>query len=207
MSGFRTPYPTYDVLAKWWTPSWDEQTRRVIQQRLTGVPPRRFFSELEWNTLEAVAGRLLPQPERAEPIPIAPWIDEKLHYDWGDGFRYADMPPLRAAWQLGLHGIDEESRRRLGASFPQLAAGDQDAVLQAVQHGQVEAEVWRQLPPQRFFATMLLKEVVGAYYAHPAAWSEVGFGGPASPRGYVRLGPNQRDSWEARADPRPSDER
>ncbi|MGH6677602.1 MAG: gluconate 2-dehydrogenase subunit 3 family protein, partial [Bradyrhizobium sp.] len=34
-------------------------------------------------------------------------------------------------------------------------------------------------------------------YAHPAAWSEIGFGGPASPRGYVRLGANRRDEWEA----------
>jgi hypothetical protein len=57
--------------------------------------------------------------------------------------------------------------------------------------------VWRQLPAQRFFATVLLKEIVGVYYAHPAAWSEAGFGGPASPRGYVRLGLNQRDPWEA----------
>jgi hypothetical protein len=39
--------------------------------------------------------------------------------------------------------------------------------------------------------------VVGIYYAHPAAWSEIGFGGPASPRGYVRLGFDERDPWEA----------
>jgi hypothetical protein len=63
--------------------------------------------------------------------------------------------------------------------------------------------VWAWLPAQRFFTTVVLKEVVGEYYAHPAAWSEVGFGGAASPRGYVRLGLNQRDPWEApeRADP------
>jgi hypothetical protein len=197
MSEFRTPYRTYDVLSKWSTPSWDDQTRRVIQERLTNVPQRRFFSELEWETLEAVVGRLLPQPERTERIPIVPWIDEKLHHDWGDGFRYVDMPRLRTAWRLGLKGIDDESLRRFGSSFRRLSTDAQDAVLQAVQHGEVEADVWRELPPRRFFATLLLKEVVGEYYAHPAAWSEVGFGGPASPRGYVRLGMNQRDPWEA----------
>ena len=204
MSEFRTPYRTYDVLSKRSTPSWDEQTRRVIQSRLTNIPQRRFFSELEWETLEAVASRLLPQPERTERIPIVPWIDEKLHHNRGDGFRYADMPPSRTAWRRGLQGINDESLRRFGVAFRSLAASAQDAVLQAVQHGQVEADVWRELPPRRFFSTLLLKEVVGAYYAHPVAWSEVGFGGPASPRGYVRLGMNQRDSWEGVPEHTPS---
>ena len=197
MGEFRTPYAGYDVLAKWHTPSWDEQTREVVNARLTDVPQRRFLTEHEWFTVEAVAGRLVPQPERAEPIPIAPWIDDKLHHNRGDGFRYEDMPPMRAAWRLGLKGLDEESERRCGAPFRMLPPDKQDAMLHAVQDGDVHADVWRQLPAQRFFATVLLKEIVGAYYAHPAAWSEAGFGGPASPRGYVRLGLNQRDPWEA----------
>ena len=32
---------------------------------------------------------------------------------------------------------------------------------------------------------------------HPWAWNEIGFGGPAYPRGYARLGPGQRESWES----------
>jgi hypothetical protein len=40
-------------------------------------------------------------------------------------------------------------------------------------------------------------DIVLAYYAHPSAWSEIGWGGPASPRGYVRLDFNDRDPWEA----------
>jgi hypothetical protein len=43
----------------------------------------------------------------------------------------------------------------------------------------------------------VLDEIVRAYYAHPAAWSEIGFGGPASPRGYVRLAAGRQDPWEA----------
>ena len=197
MTEFRTPYAGYDVLAKWSTPSWDEQTRQVIQRRLREIPPRRFFSEVEWQTLEAVAARLLPQPDRPEPIPIVPWIDEKLHHNWRDGFRYDDMPPMREAWRRGLQGIEDEAQRQFNASFHTRTPHDQDGVLRAVQEGRVHSAVWAELPPRRFFATVLLKEVVGVYYAHPAAWSEVGFGGPASPRGYVRLGANQRDPWEA----------
>ena len=196
---FHTPYPGYDVLAKWDSPSWDAQTRHVLTRRLTEIPPRRFFTESEWQALEAVSARLVPQPERATPIPIVPWIDERLHRNWGDGFRYEDMPPMREAWRLGIYGIEQESRIRFGPRFASLAEADQDAVLRAIQAGDVKDAVWARLPPRRFFTVVLLKEVVGEYYAHPAAWSEVGFGGPASPRGYVRLGENQRDPWEADA--------
>jgi hypothetical protein len=198
MKPFRSPYVGYDVLAKWDSPSWDDRTRQVIRRRLTEIPVRRFFSDAEWKILEAVCARLVPQPERPDPIPIVPWIDEKLHQNWLDGFRYADMPPSREAWRLGLEGINHESRRRFEVDFRSLPEAHQDAVLRSIQIGDVDdGSVWEHLPPQRFFTTVLLKEVVGEYYAHPAAWSEVGFGGPASPRGYVRLGVNQHDPWEA----------
>ena len=199
MTSLRSPYAGYDVLAKRDSPSWDDLTREVIRKRLVEIPERRFFSETEWRTLEAVAHRLLPQPDRSDPIPIVPWIDEKLHRDRRDGFRYDDMPALREAWRLGLEGIEHESQRRFGTDFPALTGDQQDAVLRAVQAGDVGGGPWHHLPAQRFFTTVLLKEVVGEYYAHPLAWSEVGFGGPASPRGYVRLGLDQRDPWEAPA--------
>jgi hypothetical protein len=198
MSPHRTPYVDYDVLAKWDTPSWDDQTREVIRKRLTQIPERKFFSEDEWLTLESICARLVPQPERSSPIPIVPWIDEKLHHDRRDGFRYDDMPPLPEAWHLGLAGINEESRHQFGTDFRSLPEVNQDTVLRAIQAGDVAGGAWERLPARRFFTIVLLKEVVGEYYAHPAVWSEVGFGGPASPRGYVRLGLNQRDPWEAR---------
>ena len=48
-----------------------------------------------------------------------------------------------------------------------------------------------------FFAKRLLPDIVKAYYSHPTAWSEIGYGGPASPRGYVRMDFDRRDPWEA----------
>ena len=35
-----------------------------------------------------------------------------------------------------------------------------------------------------------------AFYAHPWAWNEIGFGGPAYPRGYARMGVGQSEAWE-----------
>jgi hypothetical protein len=194
----RPRFPGYDVLDKRRSPSWNEQTRAVVEKRLHRVPDRRFFSETEWAILSSVCDRLIPQPDRpVSPVPIAPFIDEKLFENRGDGYRYEDMPPMRDAWRRGLHAIDEEARGRWGRGFRDLPPNQQDAVLRAIQHGDARSAAWQGLPPRRFLLTMLLREVVSVYYAHPAAWNEIGFGGPASPRGYVRLGFDRRDSWEA----------
>lgn len=197
MSGFKTPYPDYDVLKKWDSPSWNAQTRAVIRRRLDEVPGRRFLTEAEWALLEAIAARLLPQPERAEPVPIVPWIDEKLSQDRRPGYRYADMPPMRDAWRQGLAAIAGEARARHGTDFRDLSPDMQDALLRAVQRGEVDGRHWGDLPANCFFSELLLKEIVAVYYSHPAAWSEIGFGGPAAPRGYVRLGFDEHDPWEA----------
>jgi hypothetical protein len=194
---FRTPYAGYDVLGKWRSQSWNEQTRAVVARRLEAVPTRRFFDILQWNLLESVVARLVPQPDRGEPIPIVPWIDDRLAGNRGPGFRYADMPPMREAWRRGLAGIEAEAQARHGAGFAALTAEAKDALLADIQHDRVDADLWKGLPPGGFFTHELLKQSVAIYYSHPAAWSEIGFGGPASPRGYVRLGFDERDPWEA----------
>ena len=48
-----------------------------------------------------------------------------------------------------------------------------------------------------FFDHRVIPDITHAYYAHPTAWNEIGFGGPASPRGYVRMGLDRSDPWEA----------
>jgi Gluconate 2-dehydrogenase subunit 3 len=195
---FRTPFPDYDVLEKWDSPSWNDQTREAVRQRLDEVPPRRFLSEEQWSLLEAIVARLVPQPERDEPVPIVPWIDDMLHHNHSPGYRYADMPPMRDAWRHGLDAIAAEARGRHGKDFEALSPEQQDGLLTNVQHNRVDTNIWGELPADGFFLHHLLKQTVGVYYSHPDAWSEIGFGGPASPRGYARLGFDERDPWEAK---------
>jgi hypothetical protein len=195
---FETPYEGYDVLEKWDSPSWNDITRQVVWKRLREVPKRQFLEQDEWNTLEAVCARLIPQPDRSDsPVPIVPFIDQKLENNQGPGYRYENMPALRTAWRLGIAGIEKESHQRYHKPFTGLEGEQQDAILRAIQNEEVEGDLWEELPPKRFFTDTLLKTVVGVYYAHPAAWSETGFGGPASPRGYVRREMGKHDAWEA----------
>lgn len=193
----KRPYPGYDVLAKWNTPSFDDVTRAVLTKRLKEVPPRRFFTEDEFRLLTAVLDRLLPQSDRREPIPLAPWVDARLAVDGGEGFRHEGMPPQQEAWRVGLRGIEAEARRRFDQGFCALGPDGQDEVLRRIEAGEVDADDWGGMDARRFFRDELLTAAVGVYYAHPDAWSEIGYGGPASPRGYVRLGFDERDPWEA----------
>jgi hypothetical protein len=197
VTDFRTPYAAYDVLEKWNSPSWNDQTRSAVKQRLEQIPERQFLREEHWSLLAAIVDRLLPQPDRHEPVPIVAWIDDMLHHNSTPGYRYADMPPMREAWTQGLDAIAAEARRRHDDRFEELSPDDKDQLLRDVENNRVDSRCWGNLPAGGFFRHHLLKEVVAIYYSHPDAWSEVGFGGPASPRGYARLGPDERDPWEA----------
>lgn len=190
-------YPGYDVLIKRRTPSWNEQTRRVIDRRLSMPREPRFLAEAEWRTLEAVCGRIMPQPKTRPPVPLAAMVDDKLFENKGDGYRDYRLPPLREAWRRGLAAIDDEARRRHGAAFAALETDEQDALLHAAQEGRLSGSAWGDMPSAIFFAKRVLPDIVMSYYSHPTAWSEIGFGGPASPRGYVRMNFNRRDPWEA----------
>ena len=198
---FRTRYPGYNVLDKWSSPDWDDQTRAVVRRRLEEVPSIRFFTEQEARTLTAVAERIIPQPDRGdhEKVPIAPWIDEKLYEDRRDGYRYEELPPQREAWRLGLKGVDEAARALFGEkTFVELDSLSQDVVLTHIARGDAPGAIWKQLPAARFFKNVLSITIVKIYYAHPSAWNEIGYNGPSSPRGHVRKWEGGVDPWEAR---------
>ncbi len=192
-------YPGYDVLKKRNSMSWNEQTRKVIDQRLALDPNRHlFFSDEEWSTLRAVCDRIVPQTAvRAHQVPLAAMVDEKMYKNAGDGYRYADLPAMRDAWRCGLAALDAESRDSHRRRFAELDPLQQDGILKAVQDGKVNNRFWRDLPPKSFFTKRVLHDIVSSYYAHPTSWNEIGFGGPASPRGYVRMNFDRRDPWEA----------
>src|SRR5262249_42205463 len=146
----------------------------------------RFLSAAEFATLEAVSGRVIPQPGDRPPVPLAAMIDSKLHGDAGDGYRDHRLPPMREAWRRGPAAIEREAGRRHGVGLADLDGAEQDTLLRAVQDGTIAGD-WGGMPPAVFFMKRLLFDIATQYYTHPTAWSEIGFGGPASPRGYVRM--------------------
>jgi hypothetical protein len=190
-------YPGYDVLAKRHTPSWDEQTRQVIDRRLAMPRDPRFFTADEWQTMNALCDRIVPQPKHRPPVPVAAMVDDKLARNLTDGYRDSRLPALQEAWRRGLRAVDAEAHARLGARFHAAGTAEQNDLLTRMQRGELDNPAWGGMPCALWFSQRLLHDITAAYYAHPTAWNEIGFGGPASPRGYVRMGFDRHDPWEA----------
>jgi hypothetical protein len=124
-------------------------------------------------------------------------VDRNLAKDRRDGYRDARLPPLREAWRRGLAAVEAAAQARAGVAFHALTAAARDALLQDMQDGKLDGADWGGMPSAVFFRERVAHDILAAYYSHPAAWNEIGFGGPAAPRGYVRMYFNRRDPWEA----------
>lgn len=192
-------YPGFSTLSQ--KDFWDEATRNLVLARVERIPPIRFFSPEEAKLMTAVCNRILPQDDRDDhhKIPIVNSIDERLYQDRLDGYRFEGMPPDQEAYRLGLQGIDQITQHMYGKPFIDLDPLQQESVLKTLHDGHPPAghEIWQGLPVHRFWL-LLVQDVVGAYYAHPYAWDEVGFGGPAYPRGYMRLEGGEPEPWEVK---------
>lgn len=190
-------YPGYSTLGQ--QKAWEKATRHTVVERVRSTPEIRFFTAAQAETLAAVIDRLIPQDDRAESrtIPILPAIDERLYKNELNGFRYEDMPPDREAYQLGLSAIEEMAQQRFHASFASLAVARQEELLKSLHDGKPDPPhpAWKRMPVHRFWA-LVMEDCVTAYYAHPWAWDEIGFGGPAYPRAYIRLENGLPEPWE-----------
>lgn len=186
-------YPDYDVTAE--QDSWDSKTRLVLERRVVIIPKLLFFNPDEARSLEAAVARLLPQSRR-EPIPVAPFIDEKLARNVTDGTRYEDMPPMRELWRLFVTTLDEEAQVRHEQRFGALEAEIQDLVLAAILKGETHSLPWNKIPSHLAFE-QIVSTVASIYYAHPSAWNEIGWGGPKYPGIYVRVRCGRKDPEEA----------
>jgi hypothetical protein len=190
-------YPGYSTLRQ--KKFWDEATRKVVERRVGQVPPIRFFTKEELPLMTAVCDRILPQDDRLPEykIPIVHFIDGRLAENRIHGYRYEDMPPDREAHRLGLQAIDQTACAVHGMPFLELEPIKQDLVLKSIHDGKKLAahEIWNRMSIDRYWQ-LLVQDCVQAYYAHPWAWDEIGYGGPAYPRAYTRLEGGMPEPWE-----------
>jgi hypothetical protein len=201
----RTPqmhgrYPDYDVLEQ--VDHWDSVTRAAVLSRVNDVPPIAFFTEAEAATIRALTDVLTGQD--AEPrIPVVNFVDEKYARGELDGYQYDDMPDDREAWRLVARGLDEQAQARAGAPTFAVASDEQrQAIVADFAESRLSGGAWDELNVARAFA-LVMRVTLSCFYSHPWAWNEIGFGGPAYPRGYSRFGSPglqaaEREPWEGR---------
>jgi hypothetical protein len=186
-------FPGFDVVTE--ANAWDPVTAGVVLTRLGRQPALRFFTPAE----EAAAGALFDQllAQWDEPrVPVLQLVDARLAEAQTDGWHYADMPEDGEAWRRSLTGLDEDAVALGGESgvcFANLSRDEQADLIRTVQdlggkpwHGMQAGHVW----------SLWTRYACTAFYSHPWAWNEIGFGGPAYPRGYARAGIGRREPWE-----------
>jgi hypothetical protein len=188
-------YPDYDVLAE--AGHWDDVTRKLVLSRVHDVPPIRFFDEAQVATLTAFCDVVTAQD--SEPrIPVLNYVDDKLASGRRDGYRYYDLPPDDEVWRRVARGLDDEARSQSFAAFGEAPLEAQVGIVHRFAKGRLHGGVWSTLNVARAW-TIVMRDVTQAFYAHPWAWNEIGFGGPAYPRGYAAFGSpdlGETEHWE-----------
>lgn len=176
-------YPGYDVWDQ--HEAWDEHTRQIVRMRKTPQVLYKFFTYEEGMIMQTLI-RVLTDDHRLEVITyVLEHLDQSLSSPIGESQRKVNVLPKKMLIKDGVGRIEFISHRKFGSGFETLQPGQQAEVL----------NVTKQDYPDFFKG--LLYDVVEAYYSHPIVWSDIGYGGPAYPRGYVRVEKGLVDPWEA----------
>jgi Gluconate 2-dehydrogenase subunit 3 len=194
-------FPGFEVLDQ--APHWDQVTKDLIEARVRTSPQAvTFFTANERACAHALLNDLTGQDRDDALVPVTRMVEARLAAGQTDGWRYEDMPEDGQAWRDCLGFLDEDARAKYGCSFADCGEPDQCELIQAVQdigsggwHGLNAAHVW----------SLWTRYACTAFYAHPTAWAEIGFPGPAYPRGYKNAGVDGREPFEVR-DRIPSDD-
>jgi hypothetical protein len=191
-------FPGFDVLNE--APHWDAVTAAAVTRRTGPYAGPQFFTETEQACAAALLDQLTGQCDEPAGVPVAEMVDARLAAGETDGWRYADLPEDGQAWRDTLGYLDKDAHARCGTAFADAPGQEQRAMVQAVQDG----DQWHGLPAARVWS-LWTRYACTAFYSHPQAWSEMGFPGPAYPRGYKNAGVGKREPFEV-ADTRPAED-
>jgi hypothetical protein len=175
--GWADRFPGLDVLDQ--VRHWDPVTADAVLARIAPPVAVKFFTESEESCARALLNLLTGQDgqDSEVAVPVLEMVDARLAAGETDGWRYADMP--------------EDA-----------AQTDQVKVIQAVQD--LGSADWHRLPAGHVWS-LWTRYACTAFYAHPFAWAEIGFPGPAYPRGYKNIGVGKLEPFEVR-DVRPAED-
>jgi hypothetical protein len=188
----RGRFPGFDVLDQ--VSHWDDATTGVVLARLTLPNLLSFFTPHEVGIAEPMLDLLLGQD--GEPrIPVLPLIDTRLSIGETDGWHYDDLPEDGQAWRDTLAHLATDANERHSADYAALERTRQARLLQDVQDLAANGRTWHELTAAHVWS-LWTRYACTAFYSHPWAWNEIGFSGPAYPRGYLNPGLDARERWE-----------
>lgn len=189
----RGRFPGFDVLDS--VDQWDDVTAGTVLHRLALPGELAFFTPSEVAIAAPLLDLLLEQD--GDPrIPVLALIDARLAVGETDGWHYDDLPEDSDAWRATLAALDEDARDAyVGRGFAALITSEQAALVQAVQDLADDGKQWHGWSATHVWS-LWTRYASTAFYSHPWAWNEIGFPGPAYPRGYLNPGVDSRERWE-----------
>lgn len=180
----------YDVLdqERYWDPVTADLVKSRLRNRAGGLA---FFGPREASTARTLMDDILAQHDEPK-VPVLEMVDARLASGETDGWRYEDMPPDAVAWRESLSHLNADAEEVFGRRFEECSGAQRAELIEKVRgsdkwHGLYAPHVW----------SLWSRYACAAFYAHPWAWNEIGFGGPAYPRGYKVMRPGWREPWEA----------
>lgn len=193
-------YPNFDVMEE--QEHWDPHTRKIVNKRLNSPSfyPYQFFTEEEANTLRMLCTSLLHDSRAAIISYVIHQLDTTLHAGIGESQRKVGIPKKPQLIRDGLALFMENCMQQEGMPFDQLEEKKQMEVIDDWMQGKPSLKTNKKNVPIKDFMQLVFADVITAYYSHPSVWSEIGYAGPAYPRGYVRSELGVTDPWEARKD-------
>jgi hypothetical protein len=185
-------FPGFDVIAQ--AVHWDDATAGVVLERLSPTTQLAFFTSFEVSVARPLLDLLMGQD--GEPrVPVLELIDSRLARGETDGWHYDDMPEDSEVWRQTLRWLDEDPRAAFRRGFARLVGDERAGLIQAIQDLSHNSKQWHEYPAAHVWS-LWTRYACTAFYSHPWAWNEIGFGGPAYPRGYLNLGTDRREHWE-----------
>jgi hypothetical protein len=181
----RGRYPGFDVLDS--IDAWDDVTAGIVLGRLARPASLAFFTPDEVAVAAPLLDLLLAQ-DRDPRVPVLALIDARLAAGETDGWHYDDLPQDAQAWRDTLHLLGDDG-------FPRLPGREQAALIQTVHDLSTHDQTWHDLSAAHVWS-LWTRYACTAFYSHPWAWNEIGFPGPAYPRGYLNTGVDSREHWE-----------
>src|SRR5689334_5744699 len=198
----RGRFPGFDVLDS--VDDWDDVTAGVVLGRLAHPADLAFFTPREVSVAAPLLDLLLDQDEEPR-VPVLELLDARLAVGETDGWHYDDLPEDGDAWRHTLAWLDDDASEHFdGARFAELDASQQAALVQALQDLSSDGERWHGVSAEHVWS-LWTRYACTAFYSHPWAWNEIGFPGPAYPRGYKNPGVDAREPFEV-ADARPAND-
>jgi hypothetical protein len=186
-------YGNFDVMNE--KEEWDPHTREIVEKRTSA---NLGFEGDDSKLLYDVCSILLDESRPPVLQFIVYHFHTKFAAEIGEAQRKKGVQKEALLIQTGLQDLQTFSLQHFNKTFSLLEESEKKDIIKKIADGTLPPDVGKNL--SKDFFKKFLSLSVEAFYSHPDVWSEIGYAGPAYPRGYVRTELGLTDPWEAKRD-------